>query len=386
MRDNMVRSILHLIDSLDPAAGGPVEFVRVLSREHAAMGHRVCAALLTQPRGPAPQGLEIVSAGGKKEFGGYGFRPGFVAWLRREASRHDAIFVHGLWQYHGAAAWLALSSRDTPYYVFPHGMLDPWFAGDQRRHMKKRLYWEAIEKHVTRRARAVLFTSEAEMARAPLSFGAQWPSQELVELGIAEPPADIESQREAFLRRFPQLRGRQYVLFLGRVDRKKGCDLLVRAFTEMKTTDYDLVIAGPCVDAEYRAELERQGCDRVHFTGMLEGSEKWGAFRCAEAFALPSHQENFGIAVSEALACGIPALISTAVDIHRTVTEAGAGFAEPDDLPGARRLLDRWMQLSPTGCGQMKVAARDCFDAHFQIRKTALRILSLMDARPTSPA
>ncbi len=77
------------------------------------------------------------------------------------------IFVHGLWQYHGAAASLALSSLDTPYYVFPHGMLDPWFATDRARHFKKRLYWEAVEKRVTRKARALLFTSAAEMARAP---------------------------------------------------------------------------------------------------------------------------------------------------------------------------------------------------------------------------
>ena len=165
-------SILHLIDSLDPAAGGPVEFVRSISREHAAMGHRVCAALLTRAEGPAPEGLEIVAAGTKANFGGYGFRAGFVAWLRKEAPRHDAIFVHGLWQYHGAAAWLALSPRDTPYYLFPHGMLDPWFTRGP--HLKKRLYWHAVEKHVARRATAVLFTSQVEMARAPLGFGAPW--------------------------------------------------------------------------------------------------------------------------------------------------------------------------------------------------------------------
>jgi glycosyltransferase involved in cell wall biosynthesis len=375
----MGRSILHLIDSLDPAAGGPVEFVQALAREHTAMGHRVCAALLTWPDGPAPEGLEILAAGRKEAFGGYGFRTGFVAWLRNEARRHDAIFVHGLWQYHGAAAWLALSSRDTPYYLFPHGMLDPWFAGDRRRHLKKRLYWDAIEKRVTRGARAVLFTSEAEMARAPRSFGAPWRRQELVELGIAEPPADIEAQREAFLARFPHLRERRIVLFLGRLDRKKGCELLVQAFASMTRPDWDLVLAGPCVDSGYRAELEAMGRERVHFTGMLEGAEKWGAFRCAEVFALPSHQENFGMAVAEALACNVPALISTAVDTHKRITEAGAGFAEADDLPGTQCLLERWMRLAATERDQMSAAAGQCFREHFHIHQTAERILSLMD-------
>jgi len=369
----MALSILHLIDSLDPAAGGPVEFVRAVSREHAAMGHRVCAALLTQPKGPAPEGLEIVAAGRKPQFGGYGFRAGLVSWLRTETRRHDAIFVHGLWQYHGAAAWLALSRRDTPYYLFPHGMLDPWFAGDRERHLKKRLYWEAVEKHVARNARAVLFTSVAEMARAPLSFGAAWRAQRLVGLGIAEPPAEIEAQREAFLGRFPELRGRRLVLFLGRIDRKKGCELLARAFASIKPEGWDLVLAGPCADAGYRAELE--GC--AHFTGMLEGAAKWGAFRCAEVFALPSHQENFGIAAVEALACGVPVLVSSAVDIHGTITEAGAGFAEADDLAGTRRLLERWMELGPCERMNMKLAAGHCFRERFHIRETAARMLSL---------
>ena len=374
----MARSILHLIDSLEPAAGGPVEFVRAVSREHSAMGHRVCVGMLTRMNGEAPEGIEIVAEGRKATFGGYGFRAGFVAWLREEARRHDAIFVHGLWQYHGAAAWLALSSRDTPYFLFPHGMLDPWFAGDRRRHLKKRIYWGAVEKHVARRARAVLFTSEAEMARAPRSFGAAWKNQELVKLGIAGPPAEEETQREAFLRRFPELKGKRIVLFLGRIDRKKGCELLARAFASMKTDEWALVMAGPCPDARYRAKLEAEGC--VYFTGMLEGAEKWGAFRCAEVFALPSHQENFGIAAVEAMACGVPVLISTAVDIHETVTGAGAGFAESDDLAGTERLLKKWMELPSSERVNMKVAARDCFCAHFHIRQSAARMLSLLDS------
>ena len=368
---------MHLIDSLDPAAGGPVEFVRTVSEEHAALGHRVCVGLLTEFNGPAPEGVEVVTVGRKTRFGGYGFRPGLVAWLREEARRHDAIFVHGLWQYHGAATWLALSARDTPYYVFPHGMLDPWFAGDWRRHSKKRLYWEAIEKHVTRNARAMIFTSRNEMARASRSFGKGWRAQEVVGLGIAEPPHDAERQREAFLSRFPELSGRRIVLFLGRLDRKKGCELLARAFALMDAEGWDLVLAGPCADTAYRAELET--CGRVHFTGMLEGPLKWGAFRCAEVFALPSHQENFGMTVVEALACSVPALISTAVDIHGTVTGGGAGFAETDDLAGTRRLLERWMGLDGAGREQMKMAARHCYCAHFDIRQSASQMLSLLE-------
>jgi glycosyltransferase involved in cell wall biosynthesis len=379
------RSILHLIDSLDPAAGGPVEFVKAISREHAAMGHHVDAALLTRMVGPAPEALEIVSAGESAKPGGYGYRTGLVAWLRQEAPHYDAIFVHGLWQYNGAAAWLALSPRDTPYYVFPHGMLDLWAAPDWRKDLKKRVYWEAIQKRIMRKARAVLFTSSAEMARAPRSFGTPWRAQELVELGSAEPPPDAEVQRAAFLGRFPDLRGRRIVLFLGRIHRKKGCDLLAQAFASTNSAGLELVMAGPCEDPAYRAELEK-ACPRIHFTGTLDGPVKWGAFRCAEVFVLPSHQENFGIAVAEALACGVPTLISTAVDIHQTVTDAGAGFADSDDLPGTQRLLEKWLSLDPATQEQMRAAAVRCFHEHLHIRKTAERLISLLDTPPSKSA
>ena len=208
-----------------------------------------------------------------------------------------------------------------------------------------------------------------------------WRAQRVVGLGVAQPPPEAEAQREAFLARRPQLAGRRILLFLGRVDRKKGCDLLVRAFVAMQPEGWDLVIAGPCADAGYRAELDALATGgRVHFTGMLTGAEKWGAYRCAEVFALPSHQENFGMALAEALACGVPALLSTAVNIHGQVTAAGAGFAELDDLAGTTRLLERWMALGPEERERMKTAAADCFRAQYHIRQTAERMIALLEA------
>ncbi len=373
----MSRSILHLIDSLEPAAGGPGTLVRAVSREHAQMGHRAAVILLTCPPAKAPEDLEIVDAGTSAQFGRYGYRPGLVGRIREEARRHDAVFVHGVWQYHSVAAWMALSGGLTPFYLFPHGMLDRWSAADHLRHWKKQAYWSLFERHVARGARAVLFTSEAEETRARRTFGAPWRRQELVPLGIPAPPGDAEAQREAFLQRCPELRGRRIMLFLGRLDRKKGCELLTQAFAACAPRDMALVLAGPCGDAAYQAELESAG--PVHFPGLLQGDAKWGAFRCAEVFALPSHQENFGIAVAEALACGVPVLISRAVDIHPQVAASGAGLVEPDDLPGTRRLIERWAGLEPGEQAGMRQAAGACFSAHFHIRPCAERMLAVLD-------
>ena len=156
--------------------------------------------------------------------------------------------------------------------------------------------------------------------------------------------------------------------------------MLAQAFAELKTGDLELVMAGPCFDDSYRAELQRICGKQIHFTGMLQGVEKWGAFRCAEVFALPSHQENFGIAVVEALACGVPVLISAAVDIHATITAAGAGFAAKDNLTGTRELLERWRALSSSQREAMKTAATASFHDHFHIGETAKGMIALLEA------
>jgi len=98
---------------------------------------------------------------------------------------------------------------------------------------------------------------------------------------------------------------------------------------------------------------------------------KWGAFRAAEIFVLPSHQENFGIAVAEALATGVPALISNKVNIWREIEVDGAGLVSEDDLKGTCKLLQSYLELPALKKQAMRLAARECFEARFEIKKAA---------------
>jgi glycosyltransferase involved in cell wall biosynthesis len=111
--------------------------------------------------------------------------------------------------------------------------------------------------------------------------------------------------------------------------------------------------------------------------GMLEGEMKWGAFHAAEAFALPSHQENFGVAVAEALACSLPVLISNKVNIWREIVAQNAGFAESDDASGTLRLLQNWIALSSAQRASMRENARCCFDEHFEVHRAAAMQLEI---------
>jgi len=124
--------------------------------------------------------------------------------------------------------------------------------------------------------------------------------------------------------------------------------------------------------------------DRVVWTGMIEGAVKWGAFRSAEVFILPSHQENFGLAVAEALACETPVLISNKVNIWREIAGDKAGLVGEDDQAGVDAMLAEWAALSEAERGAMRRNALDCFQTHFQM-ETLLRRLDQLFSPPGSP-
>jgi glycosyltransferase involved in cell wall biosynthesis len=112
---------------------------------------------------------------------------------------------------------------------------------------------------------------------------------------------------------------------------------------------------------------------------MLKGDLKWGALHAAEVFVLPSHQENFGIAVAEALSCGLPVLISNRVNIWQEVQATEAGLVASDDLAGTQELCWRWLRLPETARQTMRANARRCFHAHFEIEQVAQRLMRWLE-------
>ena len=371
-------NILQVLSSADPAHGGVLEATRQTSLVLAQMGHHVEVASADGPGSPwLPDiGLTVHALGPPRT--GYCYAAGMLPWLRANAARFDAVIVNGLWQHHGLAVRQALRGKPTPYFVYTHGMLDPWFKRTYPlKHLKKSLYWRWGEYRVLRDARAVLFTCEEEKLLARQSFALYRANEVVVSLGTAGPTGDAAAQEAAFLSRHPELRGKRLLLFLGRIHAKKGCDLLVEAFTKVAAAapDLRLVMAGPDpsglgVELARRAD-EAGAAGKIVWPGMLTGDVKWGAFRAAEAFVLPSHQENFGIAVAEALACGLPALISDKVNIWREVTGDGAGLVGEDTGEGTTRLLRDWLALAPEAQAEMRRSALRCFSERFEIRHSA---------------
>lgn len=373
--------ILHAIHSVDLRGGGPIEGIKQLTRHNTKAGHTVEVVTLDAPDHPALQDFPVPVHAMGPSYLSYGYTPRYVPWLIDHQRDYDVVIVNGIWQYNSLGTWQALRNSSTPYCVFPHGMLDPWFKTNYPlKHLKKWLYWPWGDYRVLRDALAVMFTTEEERRLARRSFWLYRCDEVVLPYGINPPTGDARAQREQFLEKFPHLRGKHLLLYLSRVHEKKGCDLLLEAFAKV-ASDPDaspsdprplhLVIAGSA-DDHYGMKLKESMvasalADHVTWTGLLTGDLKWGAFHAAEAFVLPSHQENFGIAVAEAQACGVPVLISNKINIWREVKLHGSGIVDSDDLDGTERLLRAWLAMSKTERAAMRKNAVVCFEKCFAV-------------------
>lgn len=375
--------ILLAIGSLNPADGGPPESMRTLADGFRLAGH-ACDIVTLDPHDapwlkadwPCP-----VTSVQPTVLGRYRYSPAFRRWAAQNVGHYDVVVVNGIFQYLGLALRAACRRQGVPYVVFTHGSLDPWFRRQfPLKHLKKWLHWPWGDYPLLRDAARVLFTTDEERDLAPQSFSLYRVRPAVVGYGTDDPPPEAPDDADTLYAAHPALRNRRYLLFLSRIDAKKGCDILLEAFGRCADLDPTLllVMAGPDrtgLRPALEARSEQMGVgDRVVWTGPLAGATKWAAFRHAEAYVLASHTENFGIAVAEALACGTPVLISERVNIWRSVVRGGAGLAAPDTVEGTVRLLNQWNELSPAEKVQMRSRTRPLFLEQFEMGAVSRRI------------
>ena len=217
----------------------------------------------------------------------------------------------------------------------------------------------------------------------------------MVAYGTVDAGRTFAGQRGAFRAQFPALPPGPYWIFLGRIHLKKGVDHLLEAYAALAAQPGvslpALVIAGPCAEPGYLRQLQARAAaccpaGRVVWPGMLRGDAKWDALQGAEAFVLPSHQENFGIAVAEALSCGTPVLISDKVNIWREIAGDAAGLVGTDDHAGTLGLLTRWLALPAPARSLMQRAARKSFERRFAIEAAAASLAGEIGAQLRVPA
>ncbi len=379
--------LLHFIGSIDPETGGTYEGLVRTAETMVDMGVDVAVASLDPPGlfDAAIRDLPFSCyplGGNKRSY--YGYSAHVRAWLEQHASGFDAIIVHGLWQYHGHAVSRACRKLGLPYFVFSHGMLDPWFNRQYPlKRVKKQLYWWWREAAVVRYATSMLFTAEEEKRLAADSF---WPyhcKSTVVGYGTSGPPVPRDALLAGFCQDRPEWGNHPYWLFIGRIQEKKGLDLLLQAYAVLKREREHiphLVIAGTAHDPGYLKQLQNSYAQNgVFWIGHVSGVKKWQVLAAAEAMALISHQENFGIVVAEALSVGTPVLISNKVNIWREVLKGNSGLVEDDTLDGATRLLSAWANLDDRAKEAYRPACQQAFTQNFDIKTSTRNILNCIE-------
>lgn len=248
--------------------------------------------------------------------------------LRDGAGRFDIVHIHGIYGFHTFAGAHYCYRHAVPYVLRPHGTLNPYHRKTRR--IRKRIYEWLIENRHFSRAAAVHYTSVSER-RAAEAFGIKTPGY-VIPLGVApqsvrctDPCHTPETWRREWT-------GRRLVVFVGRLSEKKGIPILLDAFQHVaaRVADAHLVVAGPDDDNIGRQELKRASDlglgSRVSFIGAIGGQEKACLLSHASVFCLPSEDENFAVAVAEAMTAGTPAIVTDMVAIHEDIQQGEAGL------------------------------------------------------------
>ena len=343
-------NVLHVTPSMSPSWGGPAVVASELTTELVRKGVRceiVTAHGYRVGTGQVPTlGVPITSFATElpaRLWAGYSRE--VSRFLNDRANSFDLIHIHEIWHYPAFAAFCAARKYRIPYMVTIHGELSEW--GLRQKALKKRIYRLCLLDRMLRSAGILHAITDTEKKQI-LNLGYDAP--------VVVTPNGIEPSRfEAlpsplsFMQRFPELKGKRVILFMGRLHPKKGLDILARSFS-MIVRRFDnavLLVVGPDkfgTRAAMQSILHAEGLlDRSIFTGLLTGRDKLAAMSCADLFVLPSHSDVLGIAVLEAMAARLPVVITTKCEFPE-VSENEAGLVVETDeasiAAGISRLLE----------------------------------------------
>lgn len=388
----MTFRVLHVLQSFRPESGGPPEGVRQLINYFNVQRVSSVSIEIASLDDPKTFPLDEVPVNVfplKKYFFDYLFPVSLFFWLLRNAKYYDRIIVDAIWDWHLLVVYLSFLFTKVPYAVFSHGHLDPWF--NERywlKYIKKLLFWPWAILPPLAFAKKVVFTCDQERLLARNSFPFYSVSEFVVSYGTSGVPYDEKLHDNAFFDLFPALADYQIVLFFGRIHPKKGIDILFRSISILHSQNHwdpdlhKLVIAGPA-QGSYLAYLKDLAKDLqiehlLEWVGPLYGDIKWSAFKSAKVFVLPSYQENFGIAVAEALSCSIPVIITDSVNIHDLISSSNAGMVSTPDVDGFAKALEDWLYLAGNKKRAMSLNARRCFDQSFSMHAFSNSYLDLL--------
>ncbi|BAT56482.1 Glycosyl transferase, group 1 [Nostoc sp. NIES-3756] len=349
--------ILQIVPSISLIYGGPSQMVLGLAPALAKAGAQV-TIITTDSNGDSgqkpldvPLNVPIKQEGYEiiyfrcSPFRRYKFSLDLLKWLNSHAHEYDIAHIHALFSPVSSASATVCRQKKLPYILRPLGTLDP--ADLQKKKQLKKLYVEIIERRNLAGAAAIHFTSEQE-AKISARFGVN--THDLViPLGVIPLQKPVENTLLIQLE-IPQ--GVPLILFMSRIEPKKGLDILIPALEKLLASgnNFHFVLAGTNPqDPDYEQQIKDQIANsslRSHttITGFVTGELKASLLQAADLFVLPSYYENFGIAVAEAMVAGVPVVISDQVHIWQQVHDSESGWVGTTEVESLVELLQQALQ------------------------------------------
>jgi len=329
--------VLHIAASLSSKWGGPTRVIIGLTEALSKKGVKVSifAPTAENEKGflEKPEGVNIRLF--RKSFPSKfwtSYSPGLAKALREEAFDFDLFHIHEIWHHPHFAAYQAARFARKCFVITIHGSLEPWCLNHKA--FKKKIYSMLIQRKILREASALHAITGEEVRNIAKFVGNK--NVLLIPNGLNLEEFENFSYREQIDELYPDIRGKKIILFLGRLHPKKGLDILAKAFQLIlkQRDDIQLLIVGPDSNG-YKEEIVKilkaeNAIVNVTFTGMLRGDDKLAALSRADIFVLPSYSEGFSISILEAMACGLPVVVTKECNFPE-VEEIGAGkVIDPD--------------------------------------------------------
>lgn len=377
--------ILRIIPTMNPQHGGVAEAVKQSAILMKSEGIEIDVVCFDEPKSSWLKDIDFTVHALGLGKSAYAFHVTYLTWLRKNVTNYEMVIIDGLWMFHVIGGYVCKISG-VPYVVYTHGMLDPYFNIDRLKYLKKLPFWFLVDRNVLAMAKSVVFTCEEELKLAQKSFPLFSATSSVATLGIETNTQSKRVLKEKFFETFPYLVGKKIALFLSRIHEKKGLELLIEAVEICKQelpNNIIFVIAGSGNEnyiKKLKYRVDQLGLEKYfEWVGMLSGDVKWGAFTSSEFFILPSHQENFGIVVAEALSQGLPVLITNKVNIWREIKDSHAGLVENDNVEGIAKLIVDYCSATDNDVLRMKENTLQCFNDHFSTEAFKSDFLKLLN-------
>ncbi len=376
--------VLNIISSLNPIYGGTSSSTVDLSLALAKKGFEV-DVVTNDPIKSTYSNMELVKVYNLGQgLGNYNFSLKLFLWLKKNKFKYDKFIFHGIWQFNTLIARYLLKNN---FYVFTHGQLDPYFATEILKKIKKQIYWYLIEKGNLKKSKAILLTNENERELQKKTFvNTSGLKKKIAKIGIVGTILNKNKSKEILAQIFPKLKNKKYLLFLGRFHKKKGCEILLNSFKKIISAKKDiyLLMVGPNNSYQNSLKILSKNLglhNKVIWSDTLIKKQKWAVLKNAEAMVLSSHGENFGMSIAESLSMNVPVITTNKVNIHNILTKTKSGFISNNTEKSFYLSLKKFLSLNKKNKKIMKLNASKCFQKYFDIENNLQSITKILNEK-----